>query len=87
MKIVWILLCTGLLGVMGAAPSMAQASELTRAEVKSELADYQAVGYEFSEAGYPELAVDAARKVAALRAARAAAGSVQQAEVSAKQGN
>ena len=55
----------------------AQPAGLTRAEVKAELADYQALGYEFSEMAYPELAVEVAHKVAALRAARAAAATGQ----------
>jgi hypothetical protein len=81
MKSVLVSLCCGVLGFALAGPSMAQESGpsrgLTRAEVKAELADYRAVGYEFSEMGYPELAVEAAHKVAALRAARAAAAAGQ----------
>jgi hypothetical protein len=81
MKRVLVSLCCGVLGFALAGPSMAQESGpshgLTRAEVKAEVADYRAVGYEFSEAGYPELADEAAQKVAALRAARAAAAAGQ----------
>ncbi|MFP3567756.1 DUF4148 domain-containing protein [Paraburkholderia sp. SIMBA_030] len=73
MKVVWVSLCVGLLGVTAVGASSAQAAGLTRAEVLAELADYQTVGYEFSDAGYPEEAVEATRKVVALRAQRAAA--------------
>ena len=73
MKVVWVSLCVGLLGVTAVGASSAQAAELTRAEVLAELADYKTVGYEFSDAGYPEEAVEATRKVVALRAQRAAA--------------
>jgi hypothetical protein len=71
MKAVWVALCAGVL----AAVSMvsAQAEGLTRAQVRAEFNDYKAVGYDFSEAGYPQTADDAAQKVAALRAERAAA--------------
>jgi hypothetical protein len=74
MKAVWSALLVGLLGAatLGGATS-AQASGLTRAEVLAELADYQSVGYQFKDVDYPQVAMDATRKVVALRAERAAA--------------
>ncbi|WP_075643572.1 DUF4148 domain-containing protein [Paraburkholderia ginsengiterrae] len=70
MKAVWVPLCAGVLAAL--TVMSAQAAELTRAQVRAEFNDYKAVGYDFSEDGYPQSAVDAGQKVAALRAQRAA---------------
>ncbi|RDK01551.1 DUF4148 domain-containing protein [Paraburkholderia lacunae] len=81
MKVVWVSLCVGLLGATAVGASPARAAGLTRAEVLAELADYKTVGYEFSDAGYPQEAIDASRKVVALRAQRAAAAAARTANV------
>lgn len=70
MKAVWVPLCAGVLAALTAMS--AHATGLTRAQVRADFNDYKAVGYDFSDAGYPQSAVDAGQKVAALRAERAA---------------
>jgi hypothetical protein len=49
--------------------------------VLAELADYQSVGYPFSDVEYPQNAMEATRKVLALRAERAAAAAASAAKV------
>jgi hypothetical protein len=74
-------LWVGLLGAATLGAGSAQAAGLTRTEVLAELADYQSVGYRFSEVDYPQTAIDATRKVVALRAERAAAAAASAAKV------
>ncbi len=65
MKAVWVPLCAGVLAALTAVS--AHAAGLTRAQVRADFNDYQAVGYDFSEAGYPQSAVDAARRAGASK--------------------
>jgi hypothetical protein len=78
-------LCVSLAGVValggGVGVTQAQAAGLTRAQVLAELADYQSVGYQFSDVEYPQNAMEATRKVLALRAERAAAAAASAAKV------
>jgi len=76
MKGVWFSVCAVTLAAVGTvsvAPSIAQAAGLTRAEVLAEIAGYQTLGYRFTEAGYPQQALDATRTVAAWHATASAA--------------
>ncbi|MGF6569587.1 hypothetical protein ABH945_001663 [Paraburkholderia sp. GAS333] len=88
MKAVWVRLCVSVAGLValgaGLGVTQAQAAGLTRAQVLAELADYQSVGYQFSDVDYPQNAIEATRKVVALRAERAAAAAASTAKVAAR---
>jgi hypothetical protein len=87
MRAVWVPLCVSLV-VSGASLGVtdAHAAGLTRAQVLADLADYQSVGYQFNDVDYPQNAIDATRKVVALRAQRAADAAASAAKVAGSDG-
>jgi hypothetical protein len=85
MRAVWVPLCVSLAGALALGGAVgvsgAQAEGLTRAQVLAALAGYQGAGYQFNDAHYPQNAMEANRKVLALRAERAAAAAASAAKV------